>query len=220
MFTSEKDVNQFCRIFNPPTCNCNLLPVDESILMKVENIRNYIFDRFVFSTTGNDTNKIFGQQQTSITKEDRERMSKIIQKVESLIYFSYASDEIIEIIIQNMKKGNKIRSNEMFSEVFNETFDKMKIEESLYPKSPIKQEKEIDIPKGITIYSSSIVLSEQNNERNIKFFKSPSSSLFSNTKITSFNPTSGNDGCGIRVNIEDMNKEENRKYTRFLMTFM
>ncbi|BFU26518.1 hypothetical protein, conserved [Entamoeba histolytica] len=190
MFTSEKDVNQFCRIFNPPTCNCNLLPVDESILMRVENIRNYIFDRFVFSTTGNDTNKIFGQQQTSITKEDRERMSKIIQKVESLIYFSYASDEIIEIIIQNMKKGNKIRSNEMFSEVFNETFDKMKIEESLYPtrenkniiliyerESPIKQEKEIDIPKGITIYSSSIVLSEQNNERNIKFFKSPSNSI-------------------------------------------
>ncbi|GAB1222440.1 hypothetical protein ENUP19_0110G0009 [Entamoeba nuttalli] len=106
----------------------------------------------------------------------------------------------------------------MFSKVFNETFDKMKIEESLYPnemityvsnnnkniiliyerESPIKQEKEIDIPKGITIYSSSIVLSEQNNERNIKFFKSPSSSLFSNTKITTFNPTSGNVGCGIR----------------------
>ncbi|GAB1222398.1 hypothetical protein ENUP19_0107G0007 [Entamoeba nuttalli] len=167
-------------------------------------------------------------------------MSKIIQKVESLIYFSYASDEIIEIIIQNMKKGIKIRSNEMFSKVFNETFDKMKIEESLYPSEmiiyvsngnkniiliyereiPIKQEKEIDIPKGITIYSSSIVLSEQNNERNIKFFKSPSSSLFPNTKITTFNPTSGNVGCGIRVNIEDMNKEENRKYTRFLMTFM
>ncbi|GAB1219129.1 hypothetical protein ENUP19_0014G0017 [Entamoeba nuttalli] len=225
-FTTEKDVNQFCRIFNPPTCNCNLPPVDESILMKVENIRNYIFDSFVFSTTGNDTNKIFSQQQISITKEDRERMSKIIQKVESLIYFSYASDEIIEIIIQNMKKGIKIRSNEMFSKVFNETFDKMKIEESLYPsemiiyvsngvngikarenkniiliyerESPIKQEKEIDIPKGITIYSSSIVLSEQNNERNIKFFKSPSSSLFSNTKITTFNPTSGNVGCGIR----------------------
>ncbi|BFU26567.1 hypothetical protein CL6EHI_109260 [Entamoeba histolytica] len=205
MFTSEKDVNQFCRIFNPPTCNCNLLPVDESILMKVENIRNYNFDSFVFSTTGNDTNKIFGQQQTSITKEDRERMSKIIQKVESLIYFSYASDEIIEIIIQNMKKGIKIRSNEMVSKVFNETFDKMKIEESLYPSEmityvsnnvngikarenkniiliyereiPIKQEKEIDIPKGITIYSSSIVLSEQNNERNIKFFKSPSNSI-------------------------------------------
>ncbi|GAB1222441.1 hypothetical protein ENUP19_0110G0010 [Entamoeba nuttalli] len=58
-FTTEKDVNQFCRIFNPPTCNCNLLPVDESILMKVENIRNYIFDSFVFSTTGNDTNKIY-----------------------------------------------------------------------------------------------------------------------------------------------------------------
>ena len=135
-------------------------------------------------------------------------MSKIIQKVESLIYFSYASDEIIEIIIQNMKKGIKIRCNEMFSEVFNETFDKMKIEESLYPSEmityvsnnvngikarenkniiliyereiPIKHE--IDIPKGITIYSSSIVLSEQNNERNIKFFKSPSSSLFSNKK--------------------------------------
>ncbi|GAB1226690.1 hypothetical protein ENUP19_0301G0041, partial [Entamoeba nuttalli] len=106
----------------------------------------------------------------------------------------------------------------MFSKVFNETFDKMKIEESIYPsemiiyvsngnkniiliyerESPIKQEKEIDIPKGITIYSSSIVLSEQNNERNIKFFKSPSSSLFSNTKITTFNPTSGNVGCGIR----------------------
>ncbi|GAB1224582.1 hypothetical protein ENUP19_0208G0005 [Entamoeba nuttalli] len=230
-FTTEKDVNQFCRIFNPPTCNCNLLPVDESILMKVENIRNYIFDSFIFSTTGNDTNKIFSQQQISITKEDRERMSKIIQKVESLIYFSYASDEIIEIIIQNMKKGIKIRSNEMFSKVFNETFDKMKIEESLYPSEmityvsnnnkniiliyereiPIKQEKEIDIPKGITIYSSSIVLFEQNNERNIKFFKSPSSSLFSNTEITTFNPTSGNVGCGIRVNIEDMNKEENRK---------
>ncbi|GAB1222397.1 hypothetical protein ENUP19_0107G0006 [Entamoeba nuttalli] len=50
-FTTEKDVNQFCRIFNPKHVI--------SILMKVENIRNYIFDSFVFSTTGNDTNKIY-----------------------------------------------------------------------------------------------------------------------------------------------------------------
>ncbi|EDR28992.1 hypothetical protein, conserved [Entamoeba dispar SAW760] len=238
-FTSERDVNKFCNIFNPPTCNCNLLPVDESVLMKVENIRNYELDSFNRTVKIVNANNQLNLQHQKMTEEEKERMAKIIQKVESMTCFSNIMEEMMEVVVQNMKKGIKIRFNEICAERFDEIFDKMKIEESMYPsemiiygrinnnwikarenkniivicetRGLIEQESEINIPKGITIYSSNILLVKPNNETNIKFVRSPSDSLFSNVKVNVFSQPRFNDMSSVTVNIEDISNEENRK---------
>ncbi|EDR22730.1 hypothetical protein, conserved [Entamoeba dispar SAW760] len=129
-FTSERDINKFCRIFNPPTCNCNLLNVDESVLTNVENIRNYDLGHFIYSIKGNDRNNQLNQQQ--ITEEQQERLGKIIQKVESMTCFSYASEKIIEVIIQKMKKGIKIRCSDEFEKKFDCVFNRFETNSLFY----------------------------------------------------------------------------------------
>ncbi|EDR26387.1 hypothetical protein, conserved [Entamoeba dispar SAW760] len=238
-FKSERDINKFCNIFNPPTCNCNLLPVDESVLMKVENIRNYELDSFNHPVKMVNPINQFNPQHQKMTEEEKERMVKIIQKVESMTYFSNITEEMIELVIQNMKKGIKIRTYEICAKQFNEIFDKMKIEESMYPsemiiygrvnnnwikarenkniiviyetREPFESKSEVKIPKGIRVYSSKILLSEPNNETNIKFVRSPVDSLFSNVKLESFDSFRDADVSSVGVCIEDIINEENRK---------
>ncbi|GAB1223177.1 hypothetical protein ENUP19_0136G0013 [Entamoeba nuttalli] len=234
-FTTEKDVNQFCRRFNPPTCNCNLLPVDETIIMKAENIINYKLDYFVKQILENDQNDPFNQEELNMTEEEKERLIKIIQKVVSMICFSYVSDEMIGIIIQNMKKGIKIRSNEMFAKKFDKIFDTMKIDESLYPseiifvgnedgrwiKNPEKKniimyyycqltnDMLMNIPKSIQVYSTRIIIPETNNESNIKSIRTSVDLLCSN--VTPNNDLLFKGSVNIRVNTNDINNEESRK---------
>ncbi|EDR28414.1 hypothetical protein EDI_003540 [Entamoeba dispar SAW760] len=168
--------------------------------MKVENIRNYELDSFCRTLKIVNADNQFNPQYQKMTEEEKERMAKIIQKVESMTYFSDIVEEMIELVVQNMKKGIKIRTYEVCAKKFDEIFDKMKIEESMYPsemiiygrinnnwikarenkniiiicetRGLIEQESEISIPKGITIYSSSILLVKPNNETNIKFVRS------------------------------------------------
>ncbi|EDR29888.1 hypothetical protein, conserved [Entamoeba dispar SAW760] len=212
-FTSEKDVNKFCRIFNPPTCNCNLLNVDESVLMKVEKIRNYDLQHFFKTSNG---------------KQPK-------QSMESMTCFSYASEEVIGIIIQNMKKGIKIRCNELIAKKFDTIFDKMKINESFYPSEMIvvgstngkcikNVEKKnvlmicycqltdeilMDIPKSIRVYSTRVFIPETNNESNVKHIRSSHELLFSNIKPIYQQPFKGT--VDVKININDINNEENRK---------
>ncbi|EMD43736.1 DNA double strand break repair Rad50 ATPase, putative [Entamoeba histolytica KU27] len=138
-FTSEKDINKFCRIFNPPTCNCNLLPVDETILMKVEKIKNYDIDNFLRTMEMFDEERMIeeGEEEIGITEKEKERIRKIIQKVETITCLSDIPEELIEILIENMQKGIKIRCGEVFSVLFERIIDKVKIKEEKYPSEII-----------------------------------------------------------------------------------
>ncbi|GAB1224407.1 hypothetical protein ENUP19_0198G0026 [Entamoeba nuttalli] len=138
-FTSEKDINKFCRIFNPPICNCNLLPVDETILMRVEKIKNYDIDNFLRTMEMFDEERMIeeGEEEIGITEKEKERIKKIIQKVETITCLSDIPEELIEILIENMQKGIKIRCGEVFSVLFERIIDKVKIKEEKYPSEII-----------------------------------------------------------------------------------
>ncbi|EMH78022.1 hypothetical protein EHI8A_238630 [Entamoeba histolytica HM-1:IMSS-B] len=225
-FTSEKDINKFCRIFNPPTCNCNLLPVDETILMKVEKIKNYDIDNFLRTMEMFDEERMIeeGEEEIGITEKEKERIRKIIQKVETITCLSDIPEELIEILIENMQKGIKIRCGEVFSVLFERIIDKVKIKEEKYPSEIIIEgntngvwiknieKKNIRIiyddipekvisntPKGIKVYSHKILINEENNEHNIIPIR------------TSSNDIDNYNLFDIKITINDIINEEKRK---------
>ncbi|EDR26255.1 hypothetical protein EDI_172020 [Entamoeba dispar SAW760] len=233
-FTSKRDINQFCKTFNPTTCNCNSLDIDESVLMKVEKIRNYDLDSFIGSINGNATRSQL-ERNLEITEEEKEKLIKIIQKVESLICLSDVSDEIFEIIIQNMKKRIKIRCGETFAKMFDEIFEEMNINETMYPSEMIihgdgdgrwiknakkrniifinendnfiKKSNELKIPKGVKFYSPIVVLLESKKKINISYIRTSIIALFTNIQ----NSFESSDTFDIKIKFDDITDNEKRK---------
>ncbi|EMH74826.1 hypothetical protein EHI8A_118260 [Entamoeba histolytica HM-1:IMSS-B] len=234
-FTSERDVNKFCKIFNPQTCNCNLLDIDASTLMKAENLRNYNLCHLDALIKRHTKNIQPGQEQAQINKIIK-FIATGIQKMESLTCVSFLPEQLIEVVIQNMKKGIKIRCDEMFAERFDEMFDKMKMDESMYPSEMIIQgnvtrnwikngkKKNViiifefslldnvlmDIPKWVKVYSSEIVISKSNDKRDVIPFSSPIDSLFSNVVLPKLEE-SDNTMPGVKVTKNDIMEEESRE---------